>query len=84
VAARTEPVYPSGARDDGREGTAELRVALDADGRITSVAVSRSAGDARLDRAAADAVRHWRFDPALTDGRATAATLRVNVHFRLY
>ena len=58
------PSYPATARQLGVEGTALLSVFVDADGRVAQVVVRQSAGHPDLDRAAADAVRRWRFEPA--------------------
>ena len=58
------PSYPATARRLGIEGTALLRVFVDGQGRVGDVVVKQSAGHPDLDRAAADAVRRWRFEPA--------------------
>ncbi|MBC7132476.1 MAG: TonB family protein [Roseovarius sp.] len=56
--------YPSGTR---AQGTAHLLLDMGGDGRLLSVTVARSSGDARLDAAALDAVRRARL-PAKPDG----------------
>jgi len=77
------PTYPATARGLGIEGTTLLRVLVQDDGRIGEVRVQESAGHGDLDRAAADAVRQWRFDPARKGGRAVAVWVLVPVEFRL-
>jgi protein TonB len=48
------------------------------------VDVNRSSGDRRLDLAARDQVlRHWRFRPAIRDGRAVRAIGLVPIDFSL-
>lgn len=55
--------YPSVAR--GRDGVVGLRLTLGADGMLRGVSITRSAGNAALDRAALQAVqRVGRFPPA--------------------
>ena len=49
----------------GSMGTTFLRVYVAADGRVTDVQVDQSAGHPDLDRAAAEAVRRWKFGPAV-------------------
>ena len=78
------PSYPATARRLGIEGTALLRVFVDAEGRVGDVVVKQSAGHPDLDRAAADAVRRWRFEPARrgTDTIAMWVELPVAFHLR--
>ncbi len=61
------PIYPEESRRHGEEGVVELRIALRYDGQIRSVDVIGSSGHPRLDRAAVDAVRNWRFQPSTGD-----------------
>ena len=49
----------------GHPGTTLLRIHIEVDGHVSDVSVQRSAGHQSLDEAAADAVRRWRFEPAL-------------------
>ena len=80
---QVRPPYPASARQQSIQGTALLRVYVAADGRVTSVAVARSAGHADLDQAAADAVRQWRFDPGRRGDEAVGMWVQVPVEFRL-
>jgi protein TonB len=78
------PAYPREALRDGIEGTVLLRVLVDVDGRALQVDVQRSSGDRRLDLAARRQVLdHWRFRPAMKDGRAMQAIGLVPVAFHL-
>jgi protein TonB len=80
---RVEPIYPSAARRDGEEGTVRLRVLVDERGRPGEVQVAQSSGFARLDDAAVDAVRRWRFQAA-TDGTSSiTAWTQVAISFKL-
>jgi protein TonB len=78
------PSYPRAALREGVEGTVLLQVLVDVDGRPLRVDVHRSSGDRRLDLAARDQVlRHWRFRPAIRDGRAVRAIGLVPIDFSL-
>ena len=58
------PIYPRTARTRGQEGVVLLSVKVLANGRTDQILVKKSSGYALLDRAALDAVRFWRFEPA--------------------
>ena len=70
-------------RERGWEGLVVLTVAVTAAGAPDSVAISRSSGHETLDRAALEAVRRWRFEPARRVGMAIAGTVSVPIRFRL-
>jgi protein TonB len=80
---QVRPGYPAVARRAGAEGTTVLRVHVRADGTIDDVQVSRSAGHAALDEAAAAAVARWRFEPARSGSEAVAVWVLIPVEFRL-
>lgn len=80
---RVEPTYPAISRRMSEEGTVRLKVLVDERGRAQDVAVAKSSGFARLDNAAMEAVRRWRF-VAATDGQnAITAWTQVAITFRL-
>jgi protein TonB len=80
---QVRPAYPAAARQARAEGTTLLRVHIRADGTIDDVQVSRSAGHAALDEAAAAAVTRWRFEPARSGSEAVAVWVLIPVEFRL-
>ena len=80
---RVEPVYPPTAYRAREEGTVLVTAGIDASGAPVSVDVARRSGSRALDRAAVDAVRQWRFEPAMQGGKAVASTVEVPVSFRL-
>ena len=77
------PIYPALARSRGQQGRVLLRVMVSAAGEPSSVAVAASSGHPLLDRAALEAVRHWRFVPAEQGGHPVAAVADVPIVFRL-
>lgn len=80
---RVEPDYPPVALRAREEGTVLLRVQVDALGNPTEVEVARSSRSRELDRAARDAVRKWKFSPALENGQSVASVVEVPIDFRM-
>lgn len=78
-----KPVYPPLARRMGEEGRVVLRVKVAADGLPQDVALQASSGSARLDNAALDTVRRWKFVPARLGDQAIAAAVLVPIVFSL-
>jgi len=58
------PAYPRASRRLREEGRVLLDVLILADGAVREVRLRRSSGHARLDEAALEAVRRWRYVPA--------------------
>jgi protein TonB len=77
------PRYPRDAQRRGETGTVLLRVHVGPDGRPYSVDLVQGSGSRVLDRAASDAVRRWRFRPAVRGGQAVAGEVQVPVTFDL-
>lgn len=80
---RVEPVYPPTSRRMGEEGTVRLRVLVDEKGRPRDVTVATSSGFARLDKAAIDAVKRWKFVAATDSGRSISTWTQVAITFKL-
>lgn len=76
------PDYPRNAQRRGIGGTVVIRVDVTGRGDVESLELEQSSGDRDLDRAALQAVRRWRFDPATRDGRPVAASVRVPINFQ--
>ncbi len=78
------PRYPREAARQGQEGTVMLRVQVDASGNVLRVEIEQGSGVRALDDAAQRHVkRHWRFHPAMQNGRAVAAWALVPISFTL-
>ena len=76
------PRYPAQALRRGEQGTVMVAAEVGPDGVPSSVSVARSSGSRLLDRAAVDAVKRWRFRPAMADGRPTTGEVQVPINFR--
>lgn len=77
------PRYPRESRRSREQGTVVLRVVLEIDGSVAEIAISRSSGHSRLDEAARNAVRKWRWSPTIRDGVAARVTGTVSIPFVL-
>lgn len=84
LAGNPMPEYPRTALRAGEEGSVVLRIAIDERGVPTDVQVVERSGsrDRAFDRAAIEAARQWRFEPAMRGGRAVPATVQLPVDFR--
>jgi protein TonB len=84
LGSRRLPDYPDLARRVRVEGTVVLLINIEGDGRVGAVEVLRSP-DLRygFDLAAIEAVREWRYRPALLDGRPVAVQATVMVEFTI-
>ncbi len=76
------PRYPTQALRRGESGTVMVRAQIGADGVPNEVAVATTSGSRHLDRAAVDAVKRWRFRPAMANGQPSAGTVMVPISFQ--
>ena len=72
-------VYTGSSRGFG--GTVQVRVTVAADGSVDRLALAQTSGNRELDRAALEAVRRWRFQPATRDGQPVVAEVIVPLDF---
>lgn len=63
------PRYPMESRRKREQGTVVLRLLIGTDGRVSEISVAQSSGFVRLDQAALQAVRGWRWQPTIRDGQ---------------
>jgi protein TonB len=77
------PRYPVQSRRHREQGVVELLLIVAFDGAVETISVSRSSGFARLDEAALDAVRRWRWEPTLRNGAPVKVRGVVEIPFQL-
>jgi protein TonB len=77
------PAYPGVSRRLGEQGRVILRVLVNAGGGADEVQVRESSGHVRLDNAARDTVRRWRFVPARRGDAPVPAWVLIPISFRL-
>jgi protein TonB len=75
------PLYPPVARTQRIAGSVSIDAVVDTDGNVSTMKVL--SGPAILHRSALDAVKQWRYEPAMLDGKPTTSHLTVIVQFRL-
>ncbi len=67
----------------GEQGKVLLRAHVLPNGTADGVEIKRSSGSPRLDNAALEAVRKWRFVPAKQGGQAIGAWVQIPINFSL-
>jgi protein TonB len=77
------PVYPPLSKRAGEQGKVILRVLVTAHGVAETVAIGTTSGSQRLDEAAVETVKRWRFLPARQGDHAVAAWVLVPIAFIL-
>ena len=75
------PSYPRDALRRNAGGTVRVKVSVAADGSVDRLDLAESSGNRHLDRAAMEAVRRWRFQPAIRAGQPVAADVVVPIVF---
>ena len=78
-----DPEYSEEARKAKYQGTCVLWLVVGPDGRPRDIKVARTLG-LGLDEKAIEAVKQWKFEPAMKDGKPVAVQINVEVSFRLY
>jgi len=78
-----DPEYTEAARNAKAQGTCILWLIVDDQGRPRDIRVVRGLGYG-LDAKAVDAVKQWKFEPAMKDGHPVNVQISVEVAFKLY
>jgi periplasmic protein TonB len=78
-----DPDYTEDARRAKKQGTCVLWLIVDSTGHPRDIRVARGLGFG-LDAKAVEAVKQWRFQPALKDGKPVDVQISVEVDFHLY
>lgn len=77
------PRYPAPSLRLKEQGTVILSVLVGTDGSVEQVLVSQSSGHSRLDKAALEAVRRWRWSPTMVAGAPVQVRGLVDIPFVL-
>ena len=75
------PAYPALAKAEHVSGAVTIDALIDANGRVTTMKVI--SGPSLLQGAAKDALKQWKYQPAMLDGKAVSMHLSVTIQFRL-
>jgi periplasmic protein TonB len=76
-------LYPRKSQELSEQGTTMLRAHVTPDGTVSDVEMINSSGYERLDKAAIESVKKWKFVPGKQGGTPVAAWVRVPVAFSL-
>jgi protein TonB len=75
--------YPPVSRRLSEQGNVMVKYVISETGEVMSATVDKSSGYSRLDEAAAQCVKDWRFKPATQGGRPIAVSGQVNIKYTL-
>ncbi len=80
---KVNPSYPKEAKEDKVQGTVIVDITIDTEGSVIEAKATKSP-DARLSTAAIDAIKQWKFKPALNKaGKPVQVLATVTVNFKL-
>jgi protein TonB len=84
LVTKIDPIYPSDARDAGVDGKVVVQAVIRENGTVGDVQVLTAVpGWPSLDRNAVEALREWKYRPAMKDGYPVSAYFTVVIQFRL-
>ena len=78
-----DPEYSEDARKAKYQGTVILGLTVGVDGSPYDPCILQALGEG-LDEKSLEAVKHWKFQPAMKDGHPVPVRLSVETDFRLY
>ena len=81
AAGNMQPAYTASAIPNKESGAVVIYATVRADGTVRKVSLEQSSGFADLDTAAINAVRGWKFVPAMDGGEAVEGTTSVQIVF---
>lgn len=81
IIKKVNPVYPEEARKAGIEGIVILEAMTDEKGNVVRVKILNSIPE--LDQAAIDALKQWKYEPAIIDGKPRPIVFTVTIRFSL-
>ena len=78
-----DPEYPQKAREAGASGFVDLLYTVRSDGTTGDITVVGAEPAGFFEDAAMTAVRKWRYDPVVRDGRAVDQRVRIRIRFNM-
>lgn len=82
IVTKVNPSYPVEAKKEKREGTVVLALVVTEKGLPEDVRVAKSAA-VDLDESAMAAVRQWKYEPALKDGKPVKVKIQIEINYSL-
>ena len=77
------PEFPDAARDKGSEGYVDIVFTVHTDGSVGDITVAGAEPAGLFEQSAMQAVRKWRYQPVLRDGRPSEQRARVRIRFAM-
>jgi len=81
VVFQTSPNYPSEMRGKKIDGVVSVLFIVDASGKVSKQRAEKSTHPA-FEKPALDAVRSWKFEPAIRGGQRVPCSMRVSIRFQ--
>ena len=78
-----EPKYPRNERKARHQGLVRLKLVVGSDGVPRDIAVSQTLSS-DFDHAAIEAVKRWKFSPAMKDGKPVPVEIAIEIEFHLH
>lgn len=78
---KASPLYPGEMRGKKIEGVVSVICVIDANGKVTNPRVEKSTHPS-FDQPALDAVKQWKFEPALKGGQRVNCKMRIPLRFK--
>lgn len=82
-ASELKPPYPESKLVAEQEAVLTLRLTIDERGRVAAVDPVGAADGVFLETARKYLIAHWRYKPAMEDGRAVGSAITIMLHFQL-
>jgi len=79
---RFKPAYPEKCKNEKIEGTVVLEIKIDAEGNVIDATVLKSVHP-DLDNAAMEAIKKWKYEPVVKDGKKVPVVFAVTINFWL-
>ncbi|CAM3627467.1 energy transducer TonB [Polynucleobacter brandtiae] len=83
ILANPQPPYPIASRRMGEQGFVELKMCINHQGLVDGLTLVKSSGFSRLDHAALETIKEWRFSTLGSRGSGTPECYRLPIHFTL-
>ena len=81
--SKFKPRYPPNLLRQRKAGRVIVRAMVDENGSVGDVSIKESSGFSEMDRAAMNAIKRWRFKPAIKGGRKVRAPVVQPFNFKV-
>ena len=78
---QTAPAFPNEMRGKKLEGVVSILFVVDSDGKVTNPRIEKSTHPA-FEKPALDAIKQWKFEPAIKAGRRVSCKMRASIRFQ--